>query len=58
MDQEGIILMEKDKQQGERYEAQMQHIHNLITKQEEPGNILTLAEAERIIVRLKERRFD
>lgn len=50
--------MEKDKQQGERYEAQMQHIHNLITKQEEPGNILTLAEAERIIVRLKERRFD
>lgn len=48
----------EDKQQGERYEAQMQHIHNLITKQEEPGNILTLAEAERIIVRLKERRFD
>ena len=50
--------MEKDKQQGERYEAQLEHIHKKMIQQDGCENILKLAEAERIITRLKERRFD
>lgn len=49
---------EDEKARQQRYEKQLQHIHDMIMAQSGPENILKLAEAERIVTRLYEHRFE
>ena len=51
-------MEEREKQDQVRYEAQLKHIHDAMMVQGGCENILRLAEAERIITKLREHRLD
>ena len=57
-EQNARVLQETYKAWEDKLNKQLDHIHEEIVSQTEPENILKLAQAEMIITKIKERRFD